>query len=495
MIQKLLILPTFVLFSTLLTAQNQFECHCSEIGLDTIWTKENHIKCFKIPVRQIYDDETKGIKKIAVIKAEKTKRSNLKPLLYLHGGPGISTLDNAKRYFESTNWKELRKKQDIIMMDYSGTGFSEPFLCENILDSISKLEKSTLSSMEKKEKIIQFHLDCRDSLEADNIDINTFTSVQMAADADAVRKSLKIDKWQIYGVSYGTLVALMYIRHFPESLDGVVLDSPFPPNAPYFDFVSTMDETLKHMQNRVSADPNIAAEFPDIISDFTQTSERLNQQPLKIQGQDFTGDDFAWAMLMTFYQTKTVKLIPLALKEFANGNDTILLKWLNILHSENRYGKPNDFQNKAISCYECKPRNYRDTPLALERKYPHLKSLSGKDFMETCTIFRPESPDESFYEPVESDIPVLVMSGEFDPGTPTSFALATTEKLSNASLVIVPNASHAAMHYNECTFQLVKKFFENPVKPLDTQCINEIEKIKFATTDLNGELEKLTIEK
>ena len=143
-------------------------------------------------------------------------------------------------------------------------------------------------------------MDCRDSLKQKNININTFTSFQMAADADAVRKHLNINKWQIYGVSYGTLVALMTARHFPENIESIVLDSPFPPNAPYFDFASTMNETLQNMQNKISEDPRTATQFPNIISDFTKTSERLNKQPVKIQGYDFTGDDFAWAMLMTF---------------------------------------------------------------------------------------------------------------------------------------------------------------------------------------------------
>ncbi|HRN47181.1 MAG TPA: alpha/beta fold hydrolase, partial [Niabella sp.] len=265
MIQKLLFFPIFLLLSPILMAQNEHECHCSEIRIDTVWAKENNIKCFKIPVNLIYDDVTKGSKKIAVIKAAKTGKPNLNPLLYLHGGPGIATLDNAQRYLDGKNWKQLRKKYDIIMMDYSGTGFSEPYLCENVLDSIHKMERSALPDIEKREKTIQLTMNCRDSLEHNNIvGINTFTSMQMAADADAVRKYLDIDKWQVYGVSYGTLVALMHARHFPEGLEWIVLDSPFPLNAPYFDFVSTMDETLKHMQSKVSADPNTATQFPNI---------------------------------------------------------------------------------------------------------------------------------------------------------------------------------------------------------------------------------------
>ncbi|MBK8416455.1 MAG: alpha/beta fold hydrolase [Bacteroidetes bacterium] len=491
MIKRLLFALIFVLGYQASIAQNNFECHCSEIGIDSLWANENAINCFKIPVNLIYNDARKGRKIIAVMRAKSTENSKFKPLLYLHGGPGIATLENAQRYLDNKNWKQLRKNHDIVMMDYSGTGYSEPFLCESILDSISKIEKSSLSKMEKKEKTIILTMDCRDSLKHNNIDINTFTSFQMAADADAVRKTLNIDKWQVYGVSYGTLVALLTARHFPENIESIVLDSPFPPNAPYFDYVSTMNETLQHMQNRISSDPKTASQFQNIISDFTKTSERLNKRPVKIHGNDFTGEDFAWAMLMTFYQTKTVKLIPLALSEFAAGNDTLLRKWLDGLHSENQYGKPNEFHNKAITCFECKPRNYDETPQALERKFPHLKSLSMKDFMEICNVFRPEHPDASFYDPIESDIPILVLSGEFDPGTPTSFGHATMKKLSKATFVIVPNASHAAMHYNECTAMLAEKFLENSNTPINTNCINEIEKIKFVTSDLNGELDKI----
>lgn len=490
---KLLVIFLTVFVHQWAYTQTKLECNCSEIGIDPNWADTNAISCYKIPVNQIYTDSSKGKKSIAVIRAFSKPGSNQLPLLYLHGGPGISTLDNAQRYLNDNNWKLLRNKHDIIMMDYSGTGYSEPFLCHEILDSISIIRRSSLSSAEKKEKEIQLTMNCRESLEQRNIDINTFSSVQMAADATAVRVALGIDKWQIYGVSYGTLVALMSIRHFPENIKSVVLDSPLPPNAASFDFVNTMNETLQQLQSNVSDRPELANHFPDIIADFTKTAERLNKQPIKISGNDFTGDDFAWAMVMTFYKTKTVRLLPLALKEFASGNDSLLTKWISSLHSENQYGKRNDFQNKAITCYECKPRYYHQTALALERRYPHLKSLSGKEFMDMCQIFRPEKPDDTFYEPVESDIPALVLSGEFDPGTPPSFALSTVKKLKNATLVIVPNASHSAMHYNECTLNLVDKFLEDSELPLDTNCINQIENIEFATSNLYGELDKMSL--
>lgn len=471
-------------------AQNEFECKCAEIGIDSAWTAQNKIVCYKIPVPQIYTHATTGTKHLAVIRASATTNTTQPPLLYLHGGPGISTLDNARRYLSDPDWAFVRKKRDIVIMDYSGTGYSEPRLCESLLDSINNVKRSSLPEAHKKQKERQFTLKCRESLSQNNIDINTFSSVQLAADANAVRDALGISHWQIYGVSYGTLVALMSLRHFPNHINGVVLDSPMPPNAPGFDFASTMSETLENLQNQIARDPELLKLFPDITADFAKTCERLNQQPLDLNGYPFTGDDFAWAMVMTFYKTASVPYIPLALKEFASGNYALLAKWLGTLHSENQHGKPNDFQNKAITCYECKPKTHEQTPGALEQKYPHLKSLSGREFMELCAVFRPENPPASFYEPVQSNIPVLVLSGAFDPGTPPSFARATVEKLTRATLVIVPNASHAAMHYNKCTLELVDAFLQNPEARLQTDCINKIPKIMFATSDLAAALDK-----
>lgn len=489
--KQILVLFTFVFIHQLGFSQEKLTCKCAEIGIDTDWANSNGIECYKIEVNQIYGDASKGKKKIAAIRALSTKKSKLPPLLYLHGGPGNATLDVAQKYLSSKNWSLIRENHDIIMTDYSGTGYSEPALCEALLDSIAKVQVSEISVEAKKEKTTQFTMDCREYVKEKNIDINTFSSFQLAADADAVRQALGITQWNVYSVSYGTMVAFLTLRHFPKGVSSVVLDSPFPPNAKSFSFASTMNETLNRLQETINKNPKTAAVFPDIIGDFSKAAQRLNEHPIKIKGADINGDSFAHIMFMTFYKTKVVPLIPLALKEFATGNNELISKWLETLTSQNEYGKENDFQNMAIYCYECKPNSYDETPQALEKKYPYLKSLSGREYVESCYLFRPEHVDSSFYKAVESNVPALVLSGEFDPGTPVSYGMSAIEKLSNATFVMVPNVSHAGMQYNECTVNLVKDFFSNPNNKVKTECINDIKTLDFRTSDLSGELDKM----
>ncbi|MGJ7033213.1 alpha/beta hydrolase [Niabella hirudinis] len=471
--------------------QGLLSCNCSEIGIDSTWAESGNVICYKIRVDQTFDKRENGKITLAAIYAKRTGSKDAGPLLYLHGGPGLSTLSNAKRYLDSKDWKRLREEHDLIMFDYRGTGFSGPSVCENILDSLMSFKKTNPSPGAYQKKELELYLQCRNTLAGHNMDINSFNSVQMAADADAIREALHIKDWNVYGVSYGTMVGLHYIRSFPAHLRSVVLDSPFPPNASSFDFVNTMNESLSYMQERLLQDSLTAKKFPGIINDFSVTAARLNKTPVKVAGMDFTGEDFAWAMLMSFYDTKLVHLIPLALQEFSGGNDLLLSIWVEHLSGRERHGKPNPIQGALITCYECKPRKQEDSPDSLEAKYPYLASLSGKAFMNLCFQFRPEGPGDAYFEAVKSDLPVLVIGGEFDPGTPPSYGRFAVQGLTNFTLIAVPNASHAAMHYNDCSFNLVRSFLQNPARKPDTRCLENIEKLKFATKDLGEELRKV----
>jgi len=491
LIGPLILIPLGLWINSCSQSDDSHKCSCSQIGIDSVWADSSNVSCYKIPVIQTSGNDKSGQFYIAAIRAKKTGNSSGEPLLYLHGGPGIATLENAQRYLSSSHWQTLREKRDIIMFDYRGTGYSEPSLCEDMLDSLNVFGKTNPSNEAYKAREIELYVKCRASLTEKKIDIHSFSSFQMAADADAVRQALRIKDWNVYGVSYGTMVSLLYVRHFPGHLKSVVLDSPFPPNSPGFDFVRTMNSALVNIQNSVKKDPSAYQKFPDVIDNFARAAKRLNEKPAKINDVDFDGNDFGDAMVTAFYKTEIVPLIPLALHEFANGNDSLLATWVEMLSSEGAYGKVNDIQEAAITCYECKPRTPEEAPDSLEKRYPHLSSLSMSDYFCLCDTFRPERPSESFFEAVRSDLPVLVLVGAYDPGTPPYYAEAAIQSLSNATLVVIPNASHAAMHSSDCSFTIVESFLEAPALKPDLSCMKQISRIKFATTNLMQELEKI----
>ncbi|MEC7263916.1 MAG: alpha/beta hydrolase, partial [Bacteroidota bacterium] len=177
-----------------------------------------------------------------------------------------------------------------------------------------------------------------------------------------------------------------------------------------------------------------------------------------------------------------------------------LLEWVNSQYVNDgiggdTYGKVNDFHYFAISGFEWKPRTYEETNSYLSKKYPYLKSLVKKEELDIYYAFRPESPDASYYEPIKSELPVLVLNCEFDPGCPISYGYSTIQQMPNAKMIVVPNASHSAATYNDCTQNLIKDFFDLPTAYIKTECISKIEKLKFATSDLMEELDKLKVNK
>ena len=70
---------------------------------------------------------------------------------------------------------------------------------------------------------------------AKGIDLNAYTSEQNAEDINDLRKALGIEKWVLYGVSYGTLLALEVMNQHPEGVSASILDSVVPMDINYLD--------------------------------------------------------------------------------------------------------------------------------------------------------------------------------------------------------------------------------------------------------------------
>ncbi len=469
-----------------------YQCNCSEVGIDSSWADSSDVVCYQVPVSQNannYSSSKKILMAVAVVKA--SGASPLEPLLYLHGGPGISTLSNVKRYINSPAWKLIREKHDLVFFDYRGTGFSQPDLCSDLMDSLDNFRKTNPSMEEYFKRETDLFRECASVLKRDSIDITSFTSPQVAADAEAIRAALGIEKWNLYGVSYGTFIALKYIRHYPGNLNNVVLDSPFPPNTPWLDFVRPMNAVLAHIQGYLDEDSITRRYYPDIRRELGTAIRRLNSKPPLVNGLTYWGDEFAWSVQRALLKPTLVPLVPLVIKEVAGGNDSILAIWKEKIGPSGSYGKYSAAQETAMLCYENRPQNPGDMADSLAKKYPDLVSFNLGFKQQLCDVFRPELPAKDYFAPVSSDIPVMIMSGEFDPVTPPYFGEIAANSLSNARVMVVQGASHAVLHFNDCTMDRVKQFLKDPKNDLSNQCQSEKGKTIFATAGAEELLKKL----
>src|SRR5690606_32266871 len=141
----------------------------------------------------------------------------------------IATLGNIKSYVQSSTWRLMRENHALIFFDYRGTGFSQPDLCNDLPDSLRVFTSKNPNPDAIRAAEVTLYQRCKERLIKQGIDLKSFSSAQLAADAEAIRKALNINQWNVYGVSYGTTIALNIIRNYPGSLSSVILDSPFPP--------------------------------------------------------------------------------------------------------------------------------------------------------------------------------------------------------------------------------------------------------------------------
>ncbi len=461
---------------------------CEKIGLDKVWAETNDVSCYLIPVERNFTTPRGETYSLAVAVAPALNAAPKEPLLYLHGGPGIATLGNMPRYLQSKTFSQLRENHALIFFDYRGTGFSEPSLCPALSLAVGLISNAKQPRSEMISKTTSAYANCRDESLKHGVHLSDFSSLQSAADAETIRQNLGIKHWNIYSVSHGTTVALNMMRSFPNHIRSVILDSPFPPHAPWMDFIHPFDSALKDLQARLKRDPKLSRLFPSLLDDFAKVTNRLRKIPGSTQGAEskyaFNDGDFAWTVWSAMLNPKTIPQVPLALKEMAAGNDEVLSKWVKQFNSPDSFGKFALAQSKAILLFESKPRFEKETEKYLLKNFPHFAGFIEPG-LEAALIpaFRPDSPSREYFKPVRSDIPTLVFAGEFDPVCPPSFARATAKTLTNASIIVVPDASHAAIHADDCTRSIGKEFYLNPAKKPVVKCLAERKPMEFVTSE------------
>ena len=329
--------------------------------------------------------------------------------------------------------------------------------------------------------------------------LSDFSSLQSASDAETIRKELGINDWSIYSVSHGTTVALHMMRSFPQHIKSVILDSTFPPNAPWLDFVQPFDTCFKVLEKRIKDDSLYNHLFPSIRNDFLKITQRLQKDPFAIPNLDSVGniiqtnyfddEDFVWSVWTAMLDPYSITLIPLALQEIAKGNDSVLLQWALIFNDPNSFGEFSSAQSRAILGYETKPRHPKETENYIIKSFPDLASFITPGLDSAINnVYRPEIPPKEYFDAVNSNIPTLIFAGEYDPVCPPLFANITAETLSNSTVIIVPNASHASMFIDDCTRTIAATFYFDPEMKVNVDCVMQRKKMEFVREDIMGEL-------
>ncbi|WP_413488251.1 alpha/beta hydrolase [Shewanella baltica] len=387
-------------------------------------------------------------------------------LLAIAGGPGQSAIDNAAGF--DAMLSKVRQQRDILLIDQRGTGRSNLLTCDEGAQSPLSFDDDNADTLAETQK-------CLAKIDAD---VTQYGSLNAIKDFEAVRQHLGYKKLHVYGISYGTRMAQLYMRLYPAHLATVTLDGIVPMQQSVLEIGASIDRGFDLLFKDCQETTACHAQFPELKAEFDQVAASLAKAPVMENVYDpvtgektmltMTRGKFYGSIRMALYQANVRALVPHAIHQAAKHNFQPIL---------GLYSLTIDNAGMAMGMHAsvvCGEDMHRITP-AMREQAQH--SFMGKTMLEgleaTCEVWKVPAVDDSFSEPISSDIPTLLLSGEIDPATPPSWGELAMEKLTNAKHFVAPYATHGVA-YQSCANNLIADLVRSgSVNDLDGECLQK----------------------
>jgi pimeloyl-ACP methyl ester carboxylesterase len=424
---------------------------------------------------------------VATFKAENPTASD--PLVYLEGGPGGEVLSLYPLVFD-TIFGTFNQDRDVILLDQRGIGFSQPALdcpefgaaSSTILFEDPTLDETLAAYTESAEA-------CAERLQGEGVNLAAYNSAANAADINDLRLALGYEQINLFGVSYGSRLALTMMRDFPQALRSVVIGAIYPPQVDLFtDTIASTDRVLNELFAACAADADCNAAYPDLKTVFYDLVAEWNANPVTISVTNFEtgetkdalidGNELITGLFFALYSTELLPTMPKMIYAARSGDYSTLSTYLALyLATESRVSRG---MYTSVQCNEeaaFSPAGAFEAALAA---YPQLADYyaSAGDAATFCSVWPSGQANAVENEPVTSDVPVLLLSGQFDPITPPAWGRLAAETLSSSTFIELPNMGHDAS-LQECPASIARAFLNDPSAAPDTSCIAELAAVDF----------------
>ncbi len=410
------------------------------------------------------------------------------PVIYLDGGPGGSSLEFANLQF-STIGEPFLVNHDVIFFDQRGIGLSEPALdCPEYSDLFLETLDEVLSVDDYNQRYTAALTACAERLKGEGINLASYNSAENAADVNDIRIALGFDKLNLYGVSYGSKLALTIMRDHPEAVRAAIIDSVYPPPVSILDTPQTFLRSLNILFADCQADPDCNQAYPDLERVFFDLIEELNANPATFQATNLAngqsedvmldGDAFASLIFQALYSRDIIPTLPESIYQVRDGNYDFPALLVSLLVFQ--VDVISQGMNTAVQCDEEIPFDSAETITAkLDELPPQLRGFGERAglsaaYLNACQVWQPGQPNPLENQPISSDIPTLVVSGQYDPITPPAYGALAAETLSNSFAYDFLATGHGVIASNECAFSMAQDFLADPTQAPDPSCIDEL---------------------
>ena len=445
---------------------------------------KDRISCYWLAVPANREGNSKDVIQLPVVVLRSlSKNPEPDPIIFLNGGPGLPTVENRVINVAAN----LEYDRDLIMMDQRGTGKSKPSLiCKEDIDEDEDILGDDDDDQSSDD--ISF-LQCYKSFKEKGIDLSNYNTKENAADFMSLVKAMELDKVNYYGLSYGTRIALELLRNHPDHIRSVILDGVLPTHIYPISETSrglwevlirvAKDCTTNTECNNKYADTSKSLDFSET---FTELLNEIEKSPIQHNGKTWNKTEIV-TFLSQFVSSGEVVRLPYIIKKLYD-------KDFSMLRSDQQNRIPSSSGNSPINlamalsvvCHDEVPFDSESRVQAELAKY-HIKDKQFESKKKLCDNYwildKKANPD--IKEPVNSDIPALILSGAYDVQTPDFWAQSTKQNLSNSYYFLFPSGGHGNLGNktsqspsHKCGYTLGKAFIKNPhTSPPDT-CIHKL---------------------
>ncbi|WP_060179064.1 alpha/beta fold hydrolase [Streptomyces sp. IMTB 1903] len=427
---------------------------------------------------------------VAVIPALAPAKPAKEPVVFMAGGPGADTFDDIPFLVDSG----LNKDRELIVMAQRGNLYDRPNLaCPEVDRFNAQAVGLGYDAKQAEDLLLKAVEECRGRLTSQGVDLSAYNTTENAADFADLRKALDIPRWNVYGYSYGSDLALTYLRRHPEGVRAVAVDSVAPPQYATLPWTwSSVAEGIDNIFEACAAQPACKDRYPDLRRTLTEQVRRLEAQPLTLDVAPPGGgkpvkvvlDGGALLNLIVAY-TPRPKDVPAALTELAAGNPERFAQ-ARAAGSVQNVGAFAHGLTNSVACAEWAPGYAEADVLAAGRKafpgWPDTVLAQAPQLpfqYPVCRLWN--VPDRAAVQRVATAgaIPVLLVSGTFDVKTGASWAEEAARTLPRSTTVQIPGIGHWVVPQSPCAQRVLASFLDRPTAPPDTGCVDGLEPQPF----------------
>ena len=403
------------------------------------------------------------------------------PFFMLAGGPGDAPSFNAR--FFSRVFHDIRRKRDIVLIDLRGTGKSSPLVCPELArpDANGVHDENLLS--------IPAVQACRQRLEK-TADLKQYTTEIAVDDLEQVRQRLGYGPINLYGTSYGSRVAQVYMRRHPNSVRAVAMKGIVAPSMAMPEtHARAAEDAWQSLLARCRKDAACAEAYPVVEVEFRELLKKLGSNPVMTLPASqqrpetrirVSRELFAEAFRNVLYTPEGSAQAPKLIHQLVNGDDRSLVE--TALSGRTVLGGERLAAGffLSVSCTEDIPYLSKDADAMAAGTFGGNYRLEQQ--RAACKEWPRGTVSSAHRQPTKSAIPTLLLSGEFDPVTPPSGAEEVARGLSKGRHIVIRNNGHPIGNAEACIGKMFRQFLDAAsVDAVDASCAAANPPVPFVT--------------